>query len=106
MTLKLTFDVFSGRPNPTVILNAQESAALLAQIGPIPSAPATSSLATADTARLGYRGLIIEQPAPVSSSVPASFRLAGNRVIGFSGTLKTVDPAIEQALLTNTALLA
>src|SRR5438105_3171558 len=105
MTLKLTVDAFSGRPHPSVDLTPQESADLIARIGPVASAP-TASAAVAEPVRLGYRGLVIEQTGPVSASLPQRFRLTGNQVIGPKGLLKTVDAAIEQSLLGNASLLA
>src|SRR5690348_5778498 len=44
--------------------------------------------------------------APVSTSLPRSFRLRGGQVISAATVLKTVDPMIEQSLFSNTALLA
>lgn len=105
MTLKLTLDAFSGRPNPSVDLTPQEAADLVARLGPITAAPAASA-AVAQPARVGYRGIVVEQTGQVSANLPQRFRLAGNQVIGATGVLKTVDPAIEQSLLGNTALLA
>jgi hypothetical protein len=104
MTLKLTVDAFSGRPNPSVDLTPQEAADLIARIGPVASATAGSA-AVAEPVRLGYRGIVIEQTGPVSASLPQRFRLAGSQIIGPKGLLKTVDSTIEQSLLGNTALL-
>src|SRR6478752_1821383 len=105
MTLKLTLDAFSGRPNPSVDLTPQEAADLVARLGPVTAAPSASA-SLAQPVRLGYRGIIVEQTGQVSANLPQRFRLAGNQVIGSTGVLKTVDPAIEQSLLGNTALLA
>jgi hypothetical protein len=105
MTLKLTVDVFSGRPNPTVDLTPQESADLVARIGPVPKGPAAGA-SVVEPARLGYRGIVVEQTTPVSANLPQRFRLAGNQVFGPAGALKAVDHAIEQSLLGNAALLA
>lgn len=105
MTLRLTIDAFSGRPNPTVDLTAQEAADLVARLGPVASAPVAGA-AAAEPVRLGYRGLIVEQTGTPSPNLPQRFRLAGNQVTGSKGVLKTVDPAIEQSLLGNAALLS
>jgi hypothetical protein len=105
MTLKLTLDAFSGRPNPSVDLTPQEAADLVARLGPVTAAPAAGA-ALAQPAKLGYRGIVIEQTGQVSANLPQRFRLSGNQVIGPTGVLKTVDAAIEQSLLGNAALLA
>jgi hypothetical protein len=105
MTLKLTVDAFSGRPNPSVDLTPQEAADLVAKLGPVTPAPAAAA-PSAQPVRLGYRGIIVEQAGQVSAHLPQRFRIAGSQVIGPTGVLKTVDPAIEKSLLGNTALLA
>jgi hypothetical protein len=98
MTFKLTVDAFSGRPNPSVDLTPKEAADLIAHIGPIARAPATS-MDAAEPAWLGYRGIIVEQKEPVSASLPQRFRLNRNQIVGSRGVFKTVDSAIEQSLL-------
>ncbi len=103
MTLKLTLDVFSGRPNASIDLTAQESADLIARLSPVGK---TTSAPAAEVFGLGYRGILIEQTAPVSASLPKTFRLTGGQVVSAAKVLKTVDPTIEQSLLSNTALLA
>ena len=60
MTLKLTLDAFSGRPNPSVDLTPQEAADLVARLGPV-TARARSGSGARTAARLGYRGIVIEQ---------------------------------------------
>jgi hypothetical protein len=105
MSLKITFDVFSGRPNPSVVLTSQESADLLARIGPIPAHPAGAAQPAAEPSRLGYRGLLIEQVQPSSASIPPRFRIAGATLSAPSGNLKTIDPSIEQSILSNATIL-
>jgi len=106
MSLKITFDVFSGRQNPSVVLTAQESADLLARIGPIPPHPAGAAQPASDASTLGYRGLVIEQLQPGPAGIPQRFRIAGAALSAPSGNLKTISPAIEQSILGNAALLA
>ncbi|HEX3147310.1 MAG TPA: hypothetical protein VHR66_04460 [Gemmataceae bacterium] len=72
MSLRITVDVFSGRPNPVIELDGRETDEALAR------------LRTADEAsppvesRLGYRGLIVEQiGAKPSNRLPKMFRVAG-----------------------------
>jgi len=103
MTLKLTVDAFSGRPNPSVDLTPQEATDLVARLGTVPGGPVA---AASQPARLGYRGIVVEQTGQVSANLPQRFRLAGNQLIGPTGVLKIVDPAIEQSLLGNSAMLA
>lgn len=106
MSLKITFDVFSGRQNPSVLLTAQESSDLLARLGPVPAHPVGAAQPAAEVSKLGYRGLVIEQVQPSSTNVPQRFRIAGATVSTSSGNLKTVDSSIEQSILTNAAILS
>jgi hypothetical protein len=102
MNLRITFDVFSGRPNPSVVLDANTSAQLLEHIGAIPAISTVYS--RAEPPRLGYRGLVIEQMQTGIKPLPR-LRLAGGRLFGPMGMLKMVDPFIESSILQDAALL-
>ncbi len=69
MSLRVTFDIFSGVPNPIVILDGAEAAALLQKL------QSSEKLAGADAAlpvaRLGYRGMLIEQVGPLPTAISA-----------------------------------
>lgn len=104
MSLRITFDVFSGRPNPTVTLTDAESAELLKRIGAAKAASAAKET-YAEPSTLGYRGLIVEQ-AVASAGLPQRFRLSSSAVDGPTGALKSVDASVEQSVLANAALLA
>ena len=106
MSLRITFDVFSGRPNPSVTLTAAESADLLAQIGAVKPSAAKMTAAPSEPVSLGYRGLIVEQLDAPASGLPQRFRLSSASVDGVAGTLKAVDASVEQSILANAALLA
>ena len=80
-TLRITIDIFSGRPNPVIELSGSQARQVLARLRsakreregpPIPI--------------LGYRGLLIERP-------------------GRRQPLRTVDPAIEDFVAGNEPLL-
>jgi hypothetical protein len=106
MTLRITFDVFSGRPNPSVTLTEAESADLLAHIGPVSPSTARTPVAPVEPVSLGYRGLIVEQLGAPASGLPPRFRLSSSSVDGAAGALKAVDASIEQSILANANLLA
>jgi hypothetical protein len=63
--LRVTLDVFSGRPNPSWELSAQEASELARRITgltPINQSPGEGGL--------GYRGLIISNPGKVAGFPP------------------------------------
>lgn len=72
MATRITFDVFSGRPNPSVVVDGQEERELLERIAPARGKGAGRVRALPEST-LGYRGLLIEQQA-------APKRLRGRRV--------------------------
>jgi hypothetical protein len=59
MALRITFDVFSGRPNPTVVVEGAEEQEVVARLAPARRRGAAAP--PAPESILGYRGLIIEQ---------------------------------------------
>jgi hypothetical protein len=84
MPLRITIDMFSGRPNPVVELDGKDAKDVLARLQP--TAPLAGDEAEkASTPILGYRGLIVEQAGTASDSkdLPARFRVsAGGRLTG------------------------
>lgn len=105
MTVKITFDVFSGRLNPSVVLNAKESKALLAQIGTIAKPTAKAAQSAIESSALGYRGLVVEQTEVSLGNLPQRFRISGGVVSTPAVTLKTLDSSIDESVLGNAALL-
>src|SRR5688572_12339896 len=80
MALRVTIDVFSGRPNPVVIITGREEKELLERL----AAPKTRGGRKAPKlppATLGYRGLLVEhvdEPGTkrARSKRPATLRVA------------------------------
>jgi hypothetical protein len=106
MSLRITFDVFSGRPNPSVMLTPAESSDLLARIGPVKPFAAKATAVPVEPVSLGYRGLIVEQLAVPAGGLPQRFRVSAAAVNGPAGALKTIDASIEESILSNADLLA
>ena len=105
MSLRITFDVFSGRPNPSVTLTDAESADLLKRIGAVKATGAAQG-SHAEPSTLGYRGLIVEQVGTASTALPQRIRVSSSSVSGAAGTLKSVDASVEQSILGSAAILA
>ena len=65
-------DVFSGRPNPTMRLTADELAEAKVRLADATQGPATSpAMTTIRPSLLGYRGLVIRRTSGAQSSAPA-----------------------------------
>ena len=75
----MTVDVFSGRPNPVVVLEGQEEQTVLARLRPVAG---ETHGRTAPESFLGYRGLRFEQTADVTSGLPRTFRLLDGILYG------------------------
>lgn len=77
--VRVTLDIFSGRPNPSWVLDEREAREVLRQVAAHREA---ATPADQDRGVLGFRGLIIESDdpsAPAGHDLPASFRIAGGQ---------------------------
>lgn len=114
MALRITVDVFSGRPNPSVVVTGMEERDLLARLAParagVIDRGAAARLAPGAASRLGYRGLMVERLAEAAASgtarerrtraVAAPLRVAHGAVLGPTGPRALRDPTLE-ALVTS-----
>jgi len=98
MTLRVTLDIFSGRPNPVVDIDAAQAGAILERVGPArrigegedawPIAPP-----------LGYRGIVFEHVDETSEDdLPKTFRLIGGALFGLGLAHRVADDQLEQFL--------
>lgn len=89
--LKITADIFSGRPNPVWIIGKDEAQKILKQISantdtieyPDPSLPG-----------LGYRGLILElisEDLPQDLKLPAGFRISNTSAAGMEISASIIE---------------
>lgn len=79
MTLKITIDIFSGRPNPVIELNPAESREIMDRIRTVEmTAAAERAAPVTGLEQLGYRGFLIEQVGEDrEAEIPARLRIAG-----------------------------
>jgi hypothetical protein len=98
MALRITIDIFSGRPNPVIELTETESTRVLEQLRPDrklekgePGLPPFSTL--------GYRGLVIEQVGARAKSLPKTFRVAHGDLFGEELAHRAADAQFEDFLL-------
>lgn len=99
MALRITIDIFSGRPNPVVELEGDEEADLLARLRPERKLTAEEARPTPDF-MLGYRGLVIEQTGEQRpKGLPPVVRVAGGQLFAPKLAAVPADPALEDELL-------
>ncbi|MFJ1654641.1 hypothetical protein ACIOC2_25385 [Streptomyces sp. NPDC088337] len=91
--LRITFDMFSGRPNPVVEVAGPEAGELLARLAPGDLIDAAEQ---ADPRpHLGYRGLVVEQAGEQAPFLPEVFRLVAGRLLGPGLRRWAADPEVE-----------
>jgi hypothetical protein len=81
MTLRITIDIFSGRPNPVVELKGKDAQQALERLRPVRSLEKGEKGLPGEPT-LGYRGLIIEQIGELFQGLPRVFRLAHGDLFG------------------------
>ncbi len=93
MKLKITIDIFSGRPNPIIELDGKEAADALDRLTPARKLKRSEMGLRAST--LGYRGLIVEQSGPPSKGLPSVFRVAHGMLLGKDLSHAAADGDVE-----------
>jgi hypothetical protein len=94
--LDVTFDVYSGRPNPSITLtgaDAEHQLSMLApgdEIGPADPADPPS--------QLGYRGIVFDWHGTPRAGLPATFRLIAGRLLGPGLRHWIADPSVEDLI--------
>ena len=98
MSLKVTVDVFSGRPNPVVVLEGREEQEVLARLRPGKRA---AKGAARPQSFLGYRGIQFELKGGRRRTLPSSFRLWHGVLVGaliLAGVVALPRVSLSQAL--------
>jgi hypothetical protein len=96
MTLRITVDIFSGRPNPTVELDGKKARDFLERARP--GKALKRGAMPSPEYRLGYRGLIVEQIRAPSRALPRMFRIAAGAIYGPELAHTIADPELENFL--------
>jgi hypothetical protein len=98
MAVQVTFDIFSGRPNPTLTLDAADARLLLGRIGDaVKDGSATKR--PAGTTRLGYRGLVVEQTGRMQAGLPARLRVIDDGLDAPEPSWRMADGGIGEFVL-------
>jgi hypothetical protein len=119
MALRITIDLFSGRPNPSVVVTGMDERELLDRLGTFDRRSARAPrAAAAPSAKLGYRGLIVEPVAAAGESgartgrksprvvrtaaAPAALRVAQGVVQHEGRAIAARDPGVEAFVVSPT----
>jgi len=97
MPVRITIDIFSGRPNPVIELTAKEAQDVLERLRPADGLVADEAEKAA-TPILGYRGLIIEQTGArlADEELPERFRVTGGSLVGGGLAHRAADADFEK----------
>jgi hypothetical protein len=95
MTLRITIDVFSGRPNPIIEISGGKATDFLKRVTPAAKLP-RDEMPSPDW-RLGYRGLVVEQIRGMNRSLPRVFRVAAGILYGGDTPRSIADPNLEKS---------
>jgi hypothetical protein len=98
MSLRITFDIFSGVPNPEIVLDDADAKVFLDQLGLAKMTPVAATHPGIEST-LGYRGLIVEQVGVPRSGLQERFRIAGSNVVSSAATFRLPGAAAESMLL-------
>src|SRR5712692_8450757 len=91
MALKVTVDVFSGRPNPVLVLEGREEREVLARLRP---GRGQAAVPAPLQSFLGYRGLHFELTGG-RRRLPQTFRLWHGILLGEGLGVSASDPGFE-----------
>jgi len=94
VALRITIDIFSGRPNPVIDLTGREARDAMERLRPIRKLE-RGEAGLPPTGTLGYRGMVIEQLDTPANNLPKQFRLANGDLFGARLAHRATDEAFE-----------
>src|SRR6202011_2758131 len=97
MGLRITIDIFSGRPNPVIELEGREAKAVLERLAPVRTLK-RGELVPAPESVLGYRGPIIAQTDKPVRGLPKQFRFVHGDLRGPRLAHRAADEFFEDFL--------
>lgn len=95
MPIKVTIDIFSGRPNPVLIVDDKDVKKVLDIISMNSKAKAVSKKTAQSPTGLGYRGIIVEQLGKVSKSHPKKMNLTHQHMFAGDNITEINGEALE-----------
>lgn len=104
MTLRVTIDLFSGRPNPVFELRGKAASDVLAGLRP-PRGVKREKVAPLPPSTLGYRGMVVEQLGRPAAGLPRTFRVVNGDVFAGRAAHRAADPTFEDFVCGSTGPL-
>jgi hypothetical protein len=98
-TLRVTIDIFSGRPNPVFELEGAAAREAIRRLAPA-ARLRSDDAGMPPEPTLGYRGLIVEQVSDPDRSLPTTLRVAHGDLFGPRLAHRAADEAFEDFVLT------
>jgi len=95
MPLKVTLDIFSGRPNPVLMIEDKDVRNLLDSIKVKGNSKAISARTVQQPGGLGYRGIVIEQSGRVTKSLPKKMHLTHQHMFSDDSFAEMDGEALE-----------
>lgn len=104
MALRITIDIFSGRPNPILELSGKQAREALERLHPAERLTRSEAAAPLEST-LGYRGLLVEQVGTLARGLPRVFRVFDGRLFGTKLAHRASDGAFEEFIAGRTGRL-
>lgn len=102
MALRITVDVFSGRPNPVITLDDEAAREVFERVRPAQRLKRDEGKAPPESV-LGYRGILVEQVgAPAADDLPERFRVVDGKLFGPKLAHQAADPRVEDFICGST----
>lgn len=101
MPTRITVNMFSGLPNPELVVDGAEERELLVRLRPGRRLTREERLPAPESV-LGYRGIAIEQLGRVSKGLPKVFRVANGDLIGEGLAHRAADESVEEFICGST----
>jgi len=99
MKVKLTIDIFSGRPNPTVILDDADAKKVLDAIPQTSKFTANNDQTIPEPYNLGYRGVLVEKLDEINDGKPEVIRVTPDRLYSGDSSAKADDTEFEKVVM-------
>jgi hypothetical protein len=95
MALRITVDVFSGRPNPVITLDDEAAREVVERLRPTERLQREEAEPPPESI-LGYRGLVVEQlDKTLVEGLPERFRIVDGKLLGPKLAQRPADPGVE-----------
>jgi hypothetical protein len=94
MALRITIDIFSGRPNPVIRLDDEAATEVVERLRPAARLESDEAEPPPESI-LGYRGVVVEQVGEPVQGLPDRFRVVDGKLIGQRFAQRPADPHVE-----------